>query len=315
MAKSAAGHASLLARRRPIAKALADPKTPPELRRRLGIVDDARRFAFGVIGLKKSRDYSSFVEKKGPLSYIVSGSEKLKLKQVAWKFPIAGTFPYKGYFKAGDAKKEKEKLEAKGCDAYVGGAAAYNTPLWFSDPIPSSALEDSTGTVAGLIIHELAHGTVFYKNQMAFNESAASFIGQQGAIEYLIDRYGPDSPELAAFNEELRKEVDFEKEIARLRVELESLYSSEIPDADKLSKREESFARSRAILKSIGMDVPDLNNASVLAFTVYRGELPLMRRAFEKCARNWKAFLMMLNALDEREPAADLTSKIAPGRR
>ena len=315
VAKSAAGHASLLARRRPIAKALRDPKTPPELRRRLSLVEDARRFAFDRLGLKRSRDYSSFVLKKGPLSFVVSGSEKLKLKPVLWNFPLVGRFPYKGHFKLKDAKREKAKLEKKGLDAFIAGAAAYNTPLWFADPIPSSALEDSTGTVAGLIIHELAHGTVFYKNQMSFNEAAASFIGQQGATQYLVERFGPESAELKAFEEESRREAAFEAELVALRVEREKLYASGLPNEAKLAERERLFTASRAKIVALGLDVPELNNAAVLAYSVYRGDLPLMRRAVERSGRDWPRFLALLKALDERDPSGDLTSSIAPGRR
>ena len=156
-----AGHAKLLWRRRSIARAIKDPKTPPSLREKLEIARDARLFAIEKMGLRKSGDYKTYSKVDGPyVSYIVSACRKTRFEGKVWKFPLAGSFPYLGFFHKEKALEEAGKLSAEDWDTDVTGVVAYNAPV-FANPVPSPLLESSSGELASVIIHEMAHGTVF----------------------------------------------------------------------------------------------------------------------------------------------------------
>jgi predicted aminopeptidase len=309
--QSAAGHADLLMHRRSISDSLQDPRTPPALRASLLTADSSRKFAFDKLGLARSKDFSSWSPiDRDAVTYLVSGSKRTKLEPYEWSFPLVGRFPYKGYFKQSRALKEKERLEKKGYDAIVGGAVAYRTPLPFADPLPSPALQLSTGSLAALLTHELAHGTVYFKNQTEFDESAAEFIGQEGAKRYLADRFGPDSPELAAYRKDLAREAEADAVLSRLRVKLEALYSGPDRDAEKLEKRKPIFEEAAAELKNLGFEGAGLNNASVVAHQTYHADLPF-RALLERCGGDFPKFIAELRSLDKKDPESDLRRRAA----
>lgn len=308
--QSASGHAGLLFRRRHIAEVLKDPQTPPSLRAALFTAQDARAFAFDALGLKKSADFHTYVKVDGPaVTWLVSGSRREKLEPYTWWFPFAGRFPYKGYFKKKRALAERDRLEKKGFDAAVFGAAAYNTPLPVSDPLPSSALDLSTGALAALLIHELAHGTVYFKDHTDFDEAAAEFIGRRGARQYLARRFGADSRELADYEKELAVDAQVDEVFERLNGKLTALYSEKIADDEKLSRRQALFDAAQKELAALGENYSTVNNAVVLAHRVYRGDLPFAK-LFEELHGDWPKFLATLKGLDKRDPSAALRKSI-----
>lgn len=309
VARSAAGHADLLLRRRDIGKAIEDPRTPPGLRARLEVARDARLFAFDGLGLKRSRAFSSYSPvARSAVTYIVSASRKTKLEPYVWSFPIVGRFPYKGYFVKPRAQREKRRLEGLGYDATLSGAAAYKTPLPFADPLPSSALAQSTGALSALLIHELAHGTVYFKNQTAFDEAAAEFIGERGAQEFLTKRFGPASEELAAYRRELQADGSVAAAFARLRAKLEALYAGQGSESEKLRRREDLFAEARAELERLGFPVPGLNNAVVLAHGLYHADAAPFESLLGRCGGDWRRFVRALRGLDGARPMESLRS-------
>ena len=224
--------------------------------------------------------------------------------------PAGRQFPYKGYFNPKDAKREAADLAAKGYDTYIGGVGAYNTPLWFSDPVPSTVLDYSTGDLADLIIHELTHSTIWYKNQIDFNESMAEYVGGQGAKEFLAARYGPQSEELAAFIKSQEDEVSFGREMDALYAELDSVYKSSATDSAKLSSREVIFTEGLKRLNALGFEYKILNNAVILSHRVYHQDLSLFEKAYEAQGRDWAKTVAFLKTLDRRDPYADLKRRL-----
>ncbi len=310
--EAAANHAEMLAHRRSIEKALKDPKMPPELRAKLETAESARRFAFQAMGLKKSSDFSTYVMIGRPaVTYLVSASPRTALAPHEWWFPIAGSFPYKGYFDKKKALRERDRLEREeNLDAAVSGAAAYKTPLPFSDPLPSSALDFSTGALAALLIHEFTHGTVYFKSRMEFNEALADFVGRRGAQQYLAQRFGPDSRELADYRKELADEQAAEDVFGELYDELHALYSSRASDQEKLARRQPLFDQAQARLQKLGFNPGKLNNAVVTANRVYHSDLPF-DAFFKRNGGDWRRFIAALKSLDKKDPSADLRRKAA----
>ena len=312
--KSASGHAKFLWGRRSIEGALADPATPGGLREKFVLVRDVRKFAFERMSLRRTADYGSYSPVKGPyLSYLVSACEKTRFKPHLWRFPLAGSFPYKGYFDRGDAARERGRLERRGLDATVGGVTAYNIPLPFANPLPSTALEEPPGELAELIIHELTHGTVFFKNQIGFDEELATFVGEQGADDFLRDRYGEDSRELADFRASLRRGRDFSRAIDEVYARLEALYQGGASEAEKLKLREEIFRSAEARLRAEGFEMGQpLNNAVILAHRLYHKNQERFKAVYESEQRDWPKTMDFFRSLDKKNPGEDLGRRLTP---
>ncbi len=305
VARSAAGHAGLLWRRRSIAKTIADPATPPELKRKLELVVDVRRFAFETLALKRSHAYETWTPVKGgALTWLVSASPRTKLEPYQFRFPLIGSFPYKGHFRRDLADAEAASLEAMGYDATVSGAAAYSTGLPISDPLPSTLLAWSDGALAETLIHELTHGTVWFRNRTDFNEALAVWVGERGAEAYLLARDGPASPRLKAWRGDNAAEAQREALYRDLRARLEALYAGPGGEADKLDKRRAFFDWARAQAKARGVAPlrEPLNNAVVLAHALYAPDDAPFDALFEKCGRDWPKTIAALKALDRRDP-------------
>ena len=307
--QSAAGHAGLLWRRRSIERTIADPGTEPALRASLERVRDVRRFGFERLALARSSDYEHWTPVEGDaLTWLVSASERLRLESKRFCFPLAGCYPYKGHFKKERALREAAGLEADGWDATVSGSAAYNTPLWIADPLPSPLLRWSEGDLAELLLHELAHGTVSFKDRTEFNEALATWVGVRGAEAYLAAEGDSGAKALAEWREGRQREARRESLLRELKERLERLYAGPAPDAEKLKERAEVFAWARAAAKERGLPPfrEPLNNAVVLARQLYAPELAPFDAAFERAGRDWARTLAEFKALDRKDPLAAL---------
>jgi len=305
--KSAAGHGRLLWHRRNIASALRDPRCEERLKEQLRLVLEVRRFAFDRMGLRRTRDFSAYTPVRGAVTYVVSACPPTSLTPYEWWFPILGKVPYKGYFRQEDAVREMRGLEAEGFDARVGEVAAYRTPLWIPDPLPSTALEYPPGLLAQLLIHELAHGTVWFKDRVDFDEAAANFIGQEGAADFLAERFGADSLQLSEYRKWLRGEAAFAAVMGQIRGRLESLYRGPVSEADKLARRQEVFAWGLARFEEIGQRPGEpLNNAVILAHGLYNRDLDAFAALHERNGRDWRRTIGALKAADRKDPFAVL---------
>lgn len=307
--KAASGHARLLSRRQSIDELLASPKTPERTKDKLKLVKEIKSFAFETVTLRESRDYSTVSKIDGPhVSYLVAACRKTSFEPYRWTFPFAGSFPYLGYFKYADAAGHAKRLERKGWDVHVAGASAYNTPLWFSDPIPEPMLQESPGELAALLIHELAHGTVFFRSQMAFNETVASFIGEKGAEEFIERRFGAQSLEMAELHSFRERDRLWINVMAELRQELNSLYQSSVSEAVKLRDREAIFERGRARLNEItplGKEFV-LNNAVIMTHGLYHRDFGPFQAVHDSCLRKWPCTIKKFRKLNKRNPEGGL---------
>ena len=275
--RSASGHLGLLWRERSIAATIADPATAPGRREKLKLVLDARRFAVERLALAPSRDYRDWTPVDGAVTWLVYACSTTSLAPVTYF-----GFPYKGHFRHEWAEREASAWTKKGYDVTVVPAAAYNTPLPLADPLPSAALDYAPGDLVELIVHEFAHGT------LGSEESAAQWIGERGAKEFMAERYGADSPESAEWLVDLARaetRAALYDELARL---LEERYK-------RGSERESVFSWARAEAAKTGVALPkELNNAVVAAHRVYRGDPAKLDALFEKSGRRWPAFIAAL---------------------
>lgn len=284
--RSTAGHLSLLWHRRPITETIKDPSTAPGRREKLKLTVDARRYAVEKLALSPSRDYKDWTPVDGAVTWLVYACSTTSLTPKTFF-----GYPYKGHFRREQADREAAGWTKRGFDAAVVPAAAYNTPLPISDPLPSSVLDYAPGDLSELLIHELLHGTVNTRDQ-AFNEAMASWVGERGARQYLRERYGDASPELGDWefgNARAETRATLYAELGRL---LEEHYAAGRPDREKI------FDWARAQAAKSGIELPKtLNNAVVAAHRTYRGDPEQFDVLFEKSGRNWAHFISMLKTL------------------
>ncbi len=238
--QQAKGQLSITFNTKPIESILKDSLVADSVKQKIQIVQEAREFSFEKLELKRSENYTTFYDQKGEVAlWNLSASEEFALEPKLWSFPFLGSFPYKGFFDLESAKKEMEQLVESGYDARIRSVGGWSTLGWTTDPILSNMLERKEGALAELIIHELTHSTLFVKDNIEFNENLATFIGEQGAIKYLNEKYGKNS---YPYFEYVLAEEDsrtFRNQMLLAAQKLDELYSdiSDLPDSLKAVKK------------------------------------------------------------------------------
>lgn len=246
-----AGQAQLLLSRRPVAEVVASPDTTPEAREKLALIDEAKRYAEDVLGLKATRNYQDYVSlDRDAVSYVVSAAPPDRLEAYTWWFPIIGAVPYKGFFDRKHAEALQADLKAQGYDTILRGVPAFSTLGWLPDPVYSPFLKYDRTTLSNTIIHELTHVTLFLSGQASFNEGFATFVGNLGAQEFLKGKYGPESPEYRQARDAVADNVVFTEFVQAVSARLEALYQSDRPKAEKLAEREAIFKWAKDTFKA-----------------------------------------------------------------
>jgi predicted aminopeptidase len=204
------GQLNIVINSREIVDVLGDAQVPDSIKIKLRLIQEIREFAFDSLGLTRNENYTTFFDQQGQrLIYVVTASERYRLKPHVWHFPIIGAIGYKGFFREDLAKHEAERLKAQGYDVHVGGASGWSTLGWLKDPVLSQMLTLDEGDLAELIIHELLHGTIYIPDNTEWNENFATFVGEEGAKLFLKRKYGPSSKQELEYL--IGKQVDEER--------------------------------------------------------------------------------------------------------
>jgi predicted aminopeptidase len=272
-------------------------------------VRDIRRFAMEELGLRESKNYTQYVElDRDYLAAVVSACAKDSFTPHEWWFPVVGNVPYKGFFNAGDARKEREKLEKQDLDVWVRGVDAFSTLGWFRDPLYSYMRNYPPYRLANLLIHEWLHATVFLKGQVQFNEELAEFVGDEGARLYIEKTYGPDSPEYRQIGASAGDNAVFVGFIREIIAELETLYAGNADREEKLRQKEEIIrqAQSRFEAEYDAMFQNDnyrgftklrVNNAYLALYRLYYEEDTFFRDLYERSGRDLPGFIAAAKTL------------------
>jgi predicted aminopeptidase len=215
----------LLQKREPIESILQQEKLNAEEKRKLQLAQEAKQFAEEKMGLATTKNYTSYVAlDEKYLTYVVSASEKWNLQAIQWSFPITGAVPYKGFFQENQAVEFEKELLLNNVDTYRRGVSAYSTLGWFNDPIYSSMLNYNDEDLVNTIIHETVHATIYIPSSADFNERLASFLGNQGTLEFYRQKEGPHSLTVLKIIENNHDEAVFAKFISEELVKLEAWY-------------------------------------------------------------------------------------------
>jgi predicted aminopeptidase len=286
--------AKILHRRKPIARIIADPRTPAERRAKLQLVLDARAFARDSLGLKVGKSYTLFSEvRSDTLALVLSAARKDRFVGYSWWFPIVGRVPYKGFFREADALREMRRLEARGYDTYLRPTTAFSTLGWFTDPLLSTLLRYDSVELGNTVIHEVTHNTLYVGGQAMFNESLANFVGGRGAIRFFCGREGPDSKNCRQATDEWQDDLLFGAFMSEMVGRLEALYGrADLTAAQKVEQREALFDQAKADFKnriqprfragtySSFLTAP-LNNATLISRRLYYGHLELFESLYQ----------------------------------
>ena len=302
----------------PIQEVLKDKQVGPEAQEKILFIQDVKRYGEERLGLKRTKSYSRFYEVNGPILYVVTASEKDRLKLYSWTFPIIGKVTYKGFFTKEEALKEQRRLDEKGYDTCLQPSEAYSTLGWFKDPIFSSFLKWDRGNLANLILHEMTHATVYFKGKTEFNEQLATFVGNQGAIDFLKEKYGPESRESLEAVQTQEDDLLFSRWIDRACERLSDFYALRISKEEKLKEREEIFQSLQMEFREMksrfktdwyqNFDQTPLNNAVLLAHRQYFHRLEAFRRVYEYLRCDLKRVIELMKEIwaSGEEPSASL---------
>jgi predicted aminopeptidase len=322
----------ILQARQPIAKLAADPRTDPALRDALGLVVASRDYA-ARLGLDAKQTYTTYADVgRDTLLLVLQAAPRDCICPHTWKYPVVGRIPYKGFFDLGAARREADRLAARGYDIHLRPSAAFSTLGWFNDPLLSTALTGDSVELAATVFHEIAHNTLYVKSATPFNESYAQFVGYHSAQSFFRER--GDSLLARRAADRWHDEIVLGDFYADLVKRLQSLYDTH-PDSARLELgRAEAGSWARAELQgpvasklrtfTIGR-VPErpVNNARLVGALIYRTRLDLFDRWYAQHGEDIKGSVSALGKLMEgvsgdsayTRLAAAVGDTVAPVRR
>ena len=298
------GQVQLLGQRQRIDALLQADTTSPELKARLGSVQDILAFARDALELPVAGQYTTYVELEHPfVVWNVFATPEFSLQPLSWCYPIAGCVTYRGWFSEARAVRHARKLEAEGHDVYLGGVAAYSTLGWFSDPVLSTVLNRGEHRLAMLLFHELAHQKLYLPGDTEFNESFATAVEQLGLEQWLVSRAGEHRAEsvLAGMAQDQARQAEFVALVQNAVSDLDILYQSAADSTTLRSAKAERIEALRAEYQSLratwGGDAAydqwfaqEINNAQLITVTTYNGYVPAFKALFEHCEAQWRCF-------------------------
>ena len=294
LGQSASGHIRLLAAARPVQDAIADPTTPEALRKRLELTQRMRQFAVTELHEPDNGSYRSYADlKRSAAVWNVVAAPELSLQLQTWCFPIVGCVGYRGYYDLAGADAAAAPLKADGLEVDVYEVPAYSTLGWTNwiggDPLLNTFVQWPEGELSRLIFHELAHQVAYAPGDTTFNESFATAVEHIGSERWLERNASAEVRAKQALTESRRD--DFHVLIRKWRAQLDAMYRSGLPDAEKRVRKAELYAGMRADYAAMKRDkwngysgydhwFATANNAALGAQAAYDDEVGAFERLF-----------------------------------
>lgn len=304
------GQLDLLRRARPIEDVIEDPEVPVEIRLRLDEIAGIKAFG-AAAGLDTSKNYKTYVDvPEGAAVWFVGASKPLAFKSPRWCFPIAGCFTGLGWFDRDDAIAHRERLKRAGWDAMARPAGAYSTGGWFPDPVVSTMIDADVAPyaeLANVLLHESVHATIFIPDQPYWNEGLAQAVGDALTLEWVRERFGPDSDEERAWTEvEAWRRERIARELVTFK-ELETLYASKRSDQEKLAEKARIF---EALRVDLGQWKP-LNNAHLIELRLYQASYDQFGAVAAACG-SARALIAAAKGVKRRDFKRELDDDLKP---
>lgn len=313
------GHFCLLGDSRPISELLQDETTDNELRPRLELILQIRRFASDSLGLPQNNSYLSYalLERKAVVWSVVATPE-FSVSPKQWCYPVIGCASYRGYFDQQKAQSYADSLIRDDLDVTVEPVAAYSTLGWFDDPLPSTVINWPESQLAGLIFHELAHQKLYVAGDSEFNEAFASTVEQVGVERWFSSHH--DGAGLKQWQQLKRRKQEFYRILLGARSRLQQLYARSLPDKEMRAQKAVEFDRLRSKYRRLkqrwggykGFDhwfKRDLNNARLASVATYARQVPAFLQLFHRSGGDLTRFYQACKQLADL-PEAERISRM-----
>ena len=304
--QSISGQLQLLRAQRDFSDVYADNSIPGDIKDRLRRISEIRHFASAYLLLPENDSYLKYADiGRRYIVWNVFATPELSLSPHQSCFYIVGCLSYRGYFHREDAVSYMNQLQNKGFDVYLGGVSAYSTLGWFNDPILNGMLERSDIELARLIFHELAHQRLYLRDDTEFNEAFAEAVAQIGVDAWMnVHDSGEARKE---FTSGLSRENQFNELVLSYRNQLESLYSSDLTDEQKLKNKQMIIATMqldyRKLRESWGGNgeydnwMKEINNAKIAAVSTYQSLVPDFMHFYRLLGEDLDKFYTQTEAL------------------
>ena len=314
---------------------LKNPALDTGLRARFELVRELREFGRQDLDLPVDGHYWTYLDLgREFVVWNVQAAPEFSLQPKTWWYPFLGGQEYRGYFSEQAATNYARLLERRGWDVYVGGVDAYSTLGWFKDPLLNTFLFQPDPFLADLLFHELAHQRLFANSDTDFNESFATFVGEEGTRQWL--RRHRSETELARYQAYLDRNGQFVNLALKTRDRLERIYGDKTEATGSVSSSAErnpagSDAMRREkerILSDMGRQFSELkaawsgmsaydewfarpvNNAQLNSVANYYGLVPGFQRLFAQQGGNWTRFYREAEKLS-RLPRKDRHARLS----
>lgn len=315
------GHMDLMSHRRPVAEVISDEEAPDELKVKLEMLREARRFSIDELLLPDNDSYRSYADlERDYVVWNVFAAPEFSLEPRRWCFPVAGCVAYRGYFAQEAANKQAQKFKDKGYDVVVGGVPAYSTLGRFADPLLNTMMRWSDVDLVATLFHELAHQQLYIKDDTEFNESFATAVADIG-IERWLGQRGEQDQLRDRENQQLERRTAMML-IETAKADLQRLYASNLDEAAMRTRKTEILEKLQADVAS-GSDNSFsgiMNNARLASLGLYEGRVDAFRAIFRRCKKQLPCFYEQTAGLadvsmDERNARLDAlaeTKSVAP---
>ncbi|HDZ39764.1 MAG TPA: zinc protease [Marinobacter sp.] len=328
------GHLALTTAGKPVDSFIVSKRTPDDLRNKLLLSRQARRFADRRLALPVGGAFTDYVVLDHPWVVVnLVAVPEFSLQPNQWCYPFLGCQAYRGYFHLEDARSEERQFRAKGYDTFVGGVTAYSTLGWFDDPLHSGFTNLPDERMVALMFHELAHRVVYIKGDTAFNESFATAVELEGLKLWLTDQGDLPAFEQALTRLELRNKTHALVAIAsadlqRLYQQQGLLSDSRLRERKQLIFEELNAAYGRLIGQvgkgedgeneeeagPFGPPPVAFNNARIALFTQYNQYVPAFRQLLKQSGGDFPVFYRSVETLsgqpeEQRQQALQDLSK------
>ena len=277
---------------------------------KLKLIESVKIHGKKIYHLKEIDTYEKFVAlDRSVLGKNLIVAEPLELKLKTFYFPFIGDFGYLGFFDFDLLKQFEKDYRDQGLDTYTSTIAAFTYLNYFKDPIFSTYLNFSDYQIISLVMHEMAHVRLYFKDDTDFSESIASFIETPAAENYIEKIL---NKKLNPLNiNRLKKEYkEFNLLIEQTKKKLKLIFQSNLSPQEKRKQKKNIYARFRDQLKEMSkkniymkntrlLKQKELNNAVLLQIARYTPpkETGLNILFKETCQKNFDCWFRELEKL------------------